>query len=126
MEALPQYMAMGMTQAEFWEGPLWLAASYREAAAIRDSRADQEAWRLGAYVYQAVLRASPALNALQPSQPLDWLEEPFSESQRREAENAAARAERAMGAGRSFVETFAVRFNAKMQATGEEPGEEQE
>lgn len=116
-EALPQYMALGMSQAEFWEGPLWLAGAYREAADIRDRQADAEAWRMGAYVYQALVRASPILRAFaaKGAKPVEWLEEPFSASMERQAEEEAQRAQRRMEAGRAVVETFALMFNAKRQ-----------
>jgi hypothetical protein len=117
-EALPQYMAIGMSQAEFWEGPLWLAGAYREAAAIRDKQADAEAWRMGAYVYQAVLRASPVLHAFasKGAKPAEWLEEPFTVSAERQAEEEAERTQRRMEAGKAVVETFALMFNARRQA----------
>ena len=117
-EALPQYMAVGMSQAEFWEGPLWLAGAYREAADIRDRQADAEAWRMGAYVYQALVRASPVLHTFAPKgvKPVEWLDEPFSVTEERQAEEEAARAKRKMEAGRAVVETFALMFNARRQA----------
>lgn len=120
-EALPQYMAIGMSQAEFWEGPLWLAGAYREAAELRDRKADADAWRMGAYVYQALLRASPILHAFaeKGTEPVEWMEEPFCAMADREAEAEAERRRKRMEAGKAVVATFAVMFNSKIQAGGE-------
>ena len=58
-EALPQYIAIGMTSAEFWDGEPRLAEAYKKADEIRQERQDAAAWLQGMYVYEAVCCASP-------------------------------------------------------------------
>lgn len=53
-EAFPQYLAIGMSAEEFWDGEPWLVKSYREAYRIRTENemrmADRGYWRMGEYI----------------------------------------------------------------------------
>lgn len=59
----PYYMGLGMSYEEYWHGPAWLCAAYREA---HDRRIHEEEWarhRQGAYIYHALLCVAPVLRA---------------------------------------------------------------
>lgn len=68
-----------MAYEQFWDGPCDLAVAYRRAWRVRRETANRDAWTLGAYVYSAIVKASPAYNfwAKGERRPLPWLEEPF-------------------------------------------------
>ena len=51
--ACPQYMAMGMSYAEFWDEPSSLAAVYREAYKLKREIDNEQAWLQGLYVFDA-------------------------------------------------------------------------
>lgn len=40
--AFPTALSLGMTPSQYWDGPVWLFASYMEARRIEDER---EEWR---------------------------------------------------------------------------------
>lgn len=47
-------MVMGMTYDQFWDGPYYLAAVYREAFMLRRKLENEQAWIQGAYFYDAI------------------------------------------------------------------------
>jgi hypothetical protein len=53
-----------MTAEEFWHGDPRLAPAYREAYRIRFDNRRWAEWRVGAYVREALLAASPAFREL--------------------------------------------------------------
>ena len=50
----PQYMAMGMTYAEFWDSPTSVHKAYREAFMIKNRNEEFARWRQGAYFLKAL------------------------------------------------------------------------
>lgn len=60
----PYYMSIGMTYDEYWNGEAVLCKYYRESheKVLREENAMMH--RQGAYIYQALLCASPLYNAL--------------------------------------------------------------
>lgn len=89
-EFLPEYMAMGMTYDEYWNGEFGTKRAARKAYEIRLKNermlADQHNWYMGQYIIK-VLQATPLLvagfNVKQTSQLPDYPEKPLLE----EAEN---------------------------------------
>ena len=63
-ELCPQYMSMGMTYYEYWDGDCCMAKAYRETDELNRERENYSLWLQGVYIYEALLDASPALNAL--------------------------------------------------------------
>ena len=65
-KVLPNYMAMGMTYDQFWDGEVGMKTAYREAYRIRIEQeqriADRNNWLMGQYVVSA-LNAVPLLVA---------------------------------------------------------------
>lgn len=57
-ELLPQYMAIGMTYDQYWDGEVGMKKAFREAYKIRieteQRLADQNNWYMGQYVAQAI------------------------------------------------------------------------
>lgn len=74
----PSALSYGMTEDEFWFGRPWLFAAYREKARRESDDRAWERWQLGAYVYDAIQRNAPMLNALAKRHtPEDWPEMPY-------------------------------------------------
>lgn len=77
-KALPEYLTIGMTYEAFWEGDVWLAVGYMKAHRIRRDQANFDAYLQGSYVYDAIMRIAPVLNAFSKiPKPLDWLDKPY-------------------------------------------------
>lgn len=77
-DAFPHYLAMGMTYNQYWCEPPELAVAYRRADEIRRRNVNTEAWLQGAYFYNALIAASPVLNAMSKrNKPLDYMQEPI-------------------------------------------------
>lgn len=57
-EAFPQYLAMGMTDKQFWEEDCALVIPYRKAWKIKQEEQNRFAWLQGLYVYRA-LQSTP-------------------------------------------------------------------
>lgn len=55
----PDYLAMGMSLDEYWNGDAELPRYYREAHRLKRQQANTDAWLHGFYVYQALERVSP-------------------------------------------------------------------
>ena len=91
----PQYMALGMTYDEFWEGPAWLVRSCREAAELKRAQRNWEMWMQAAYIYDTLLRVSPVFRPFGKGEvkPADFMEAPYplTEKEAREREEARER-----------------------------------
>lgn len=68
--AFPNYMVMGMSAEEFWDGEPWLAKAYRKAYRIRleneEKIADRNAWRIGQYIRFALVSIPITVNGFAP------------------------------------------------------------
>lgn len=53
-EALPEYLVMGMTAEQFWDGDCALVKYFRQAYRIRKERENESAWLQGMYFYNAL------------------------------------------------------------------------
>lgn len=86
----PEYIAIGMTYEQFWDGDPKIAKFYRQAQEIKERKVNTHMWLLGAYVYEAICDVSPILNigAKKGSKPIPWRERPFAitEKDRKEEE----------------------------------------
>lgn len=78
-KACPEFMAMGMTYDEFWNGEPERVRYYREAEEIRQKKRDYDLWLQGRYIYDALCAVSPVLHAFAPSgtQAMDYINEPY-------------------------------------------------
>lgn len=78
-QACPIYMSWGMSYEEFWHGDPSIAKYYRKAAELKQRQANDIAYLQGAYVYEAILCASPILNpfAKQGTKPYPYPAKPF-------------------------------------------------
>jgi hypothetical protein len=84
-----------MSPEQFWDGDAWLFAAYREAQRRTGERESWDRWLAGMYVYDALLRAAPALNAMSKShRARSWPERPYDlpEQEREETPQERERA----------------------------------
>lgn len=75
----PDYLAMGMTLSEFWDGDPENLVYIREADRLRKQQRNFDAWLQGRYVYDALLCASPMFRDwLRDHHPEKYPEEPYN------------------------------------------------
>lgn len=74
----PDYLAMGMSMDEYWNGDAELPKYYREADRLKRIRANHDAWLHGLYIYNALGAVSPLFHDLiKNPQAEKYLSEPF-------------------------------------------------
>lgn len=79
-DVFPQYLAMGMTSDEFWNGNPLLVKSYRKAYQLRQKAEEWARWRNGMYVYAAIGNLAPILRASFGGctvKPKEYMDKPF-------------------------------------------------
>ena len=81
---LPEYMAMGMTYEQFWDGEYGIKKAFRKAFRIRMENeqkiADRNYWYMGQYVMaaiQAVPLIVPGINMKKGASLPDYPDKPF-------------------------------------------------
>ena len=83
----PEYMAMGMTYDEYWNGDNLLPKYYRKAEEIKQRKKNHEFWLQGMYVYEAILDASPVYREFaKNARPLPYPTEPYPLSKKEKEE----------------------------------------
>ena len=60
-EVFPAYLAMGMSYNEFYPEDHELVIAYRKAYEKKRRQDNEDMWRQGLYVYQAIARVAPLL-----------------------------------------------------------------
>lgn len=109
-----------MTYEQFWEQDCDLVRYYRKAAQIRQDLKNQEAWLQGAYIYEALIDASPVLRsfAKKGTKPIPYRDSPYelfglkNTAKRREVQ------EKHDEKAKAFMEAFMVSVNKKFQEKG--------
>lgn len=86
--ACPNYIAMGMTYEQFWDGDVSAHKAYREAKRIRNSEQNAAAWLQGLYIYEALIDITPYLKAFSKGKPKPYPLRPYdlTEQERKERE----------------------------------------
>ena len=118
-EALPQYLAIGMSAEEFWHGPFDLARAYREAWLIRRDNAYMAEWRQGMYFQTALSVAldrafNKGSSATYPEEPL------FTASEETRRAREAARERARMEQNKIRLQGIAKRLNERLARKSEE------
>jgi hypothetical protein len=72
------YMSLGMPYHDYWDGDNCMTKYYREAEEIKKERRNSELWLQAAYIYEALLDASPVFNPLsKKNKPFPFRSEPI-------------------------------------------------
>lgn len=101
-EHFPFYLAIGMTEEQYWHGDCTLVKYYRKADEIRKERKNAELHLQGMYFYDALVCVSPLLHAFAKKgtkahpypdrpYPLTEKEQEALKREKREKEKAKAR-----------------------------------
>ena len=77
--ALPNYLFMGMTPEQFWNGDCSLTVAYRKAYEMKQEADNTRLWLQGAYIYDAISRLIPIMQpfAKKGTKAIPYLEKPY-------------------------------------------------
>jgi len=114
-EQFPYYLSIGMTETQYWDGDCALTKYYRKADALKRKSINQQAWLQGLYVYDAILRASPVLNAFakKGTKPRPYVEEAYPIDEVEVKEQTAHKEKANSQKGIAYMEAFMMRNNKK-------------
>lgn len=127
-KAFPQYLAIGMTPSEFWDGDCTLAVAYRKAEEIRNTRRNQELWLQGMYIYEALCDVAPVFHAFakKGTKPLKYPSEPYSLTPKERKARAETRDEKVFKKGLGVMEALMQSMNRKFGQKPETENAEKE
>lgn len=114
------YMSLGMSYHDYWDGDNCMTKYYREAEEIKRERRNSELWLQAAYIYEALLDASPVFNPLsKKNKPFPFRSEPIpitaSGSKKSEERKKKQRLENGKEAMRAMMAAINDRFKKKKE-----------
>lgn len=118
----PYYLSIGMTCEQFWDDDVELVKFYREAWRLKQKARNQELWLQGAYIYEAILAASPVLHDFvkRGTKPIPYREQPYALF---EKEKALTKEEKSDRKAKAVMEMLMVSINKKFEKKdGEDNG----
>lgn len=75
-------MAIGMTYEQYWDGDVRSVKAFLEAEKLRRKRQNEQAYIMGAYIYEALCDVSPLfLDLNKKKKPIPYRKEPFGLSE---------------------------------------------
>ena len=123
-QAFPAYLAMGMSPEAYWDGdPMW-ARDYRKAEELRNERRNQELWLQGMYIYDAILCASPILQAFakKGTKPRPYPDQPYALTARAIRENEERREKALAEKGKRYMEAQMKKLSKHFGQQNKEKG----
>ena len=118
------YMSIGMTYEEYWDGDNCMTKYYREKFQLEQERMNRDLWLQGAYIYEALLDASPVFNPLSvKKKPLPYRENPVPLTERESKRLEELNKQKMMENGREAMRMMMVEFNRQFEEKLEKGGE---
>ena len=119
-EVFPYYIAIGMSYEQFWEQDCDLVKYYRKAAQIRQDLKNQEAWLQGAYIYEALIDASPVLRSFvkKGTKPIPYRDSPYELFGQKNTAKRKEVQEKHDEKAKAFMEAFMISVNKKFREKG--------
>lgn len=119
----PYYMSIGMSYQDYWDGDCEMVIPYRKAAELDKERQNTYLWLQGMYFYNALLCASPVLNALsKDKKPRPYLEEPIPITRKYAEKQEDDREKKQFEENLNAMDRFMAEINKKFEKGGEEDG----
>lgn len=114
-EAFPSYLAMGMTEEQYWDGDAKLVESFRKADEIRREKRNTELWLQGLYIYEALCDVSPVLQAFakKGTKPREYISKPYPITERALKKSKADKSKAAVHKGKAYMEAMMVSLGKK-------------
>lgn len=110
----PEYMAMGMTYHEYWDGEPELAKYFRQMMKVKNKQRNRELWLQGMYIYEALCDASPLFHSLAKNpKPLPYSSEPYALDEAEKEEKEERKAKREMEKMQADMEAWMKKVNSR-------------
>lgn len=112
----PQYLAIGMTEEQYWDKDSMLAKYYREADELRKERMNQELWLQGMYIYDAMSRLSPILKAFTKAgtKAMPYVDEPYPINKKSAKENEEKKEKAMADKGLRYMQDYMLKANKQL------------
>lgn len=113
----PYYLSIGMTYEQYWEQDCNLVKFYREAEELRSERLNQQAWLQGMYVYDALARISPILQAFakKGTKAKPYVEQPYPITKKSGEKHKKERDKAMSQKGLAYMHALMVKNNKKFE-----------
>lgn len=117
------YMSLGMSYQDYWDGDNCMTKYYRKMDEYNMKRKNYESWLQGAYVYEALLCASPLLNAFsKKNEPIPYRSEPIPLTEKDILDKEEREQKKTMEKGKAFMQAMMKSINKKFEEKTEEGG----
>ena len=115
-----------MTFDQFWNQDVELVKAYQEANKIKRDLRNQDMWLQGAYIYEAILDAAPALRfslGKKPPKPIPYRDQPIDihgggRKQEEKQGKPLSVEEKSDKKAKAMMEMFMVSINKKFDGKG--------
>lgn len=116
-ELFPHYLAIGMSEEQYWDKDSQLVVAFRKAEELRMNRKNQEMWLQGAYIYDALCRVSPIFHAFakKGTKPMPYLSESYSLTEKQVEIKREEEAKSVFDKGKKMMEGFMAKHNKKFE-----------
>ena len=122
-EVCGYYMSIGMSYHDYWDGDNTMVKYYHNAHEHKERRKNYELWLQGAYVYEAILCASPLLNAFsKKNEPIPYCSEPIPLTEKDVLDKEEREQKKIMEKGKAFMQAMMKSINKKFEEKTEEGG----
>lgn len=116
-ELFPHYLAIGMTEEQYWDKDSRLVVAYRKADELKMNRKNQEMWLQGAYIYDALCRVSPIFRsfAKKGTKPMPYPSEAYSLTEKQVEIKREEEAKVVYDKGKKMMEGFMAKHNKNFE-----------
>lgn len=118
-ECFPYYLALGMTEEQYWDKDCELVKAYRKADEIKRERTNQEMWWLSGYLYDVMCRVSPLYHDFvkKAPKPVPYLNEPYPMSKKQVKEREDRERKQEYEKTKAMMESFMQKHNKQTKGS---------
>ena len=117
------YMSLGMSYHDYWDGDAQMAKYYREMYELRKEQRNSELWLQAAYIYEALLDASPVFNPLSKKhKPFPYRSEPIPITSRGNKESEERKKQKQLENGREAMRVMMATINKQFAEKNKKKG----
>lgn len=118
------YMSLGMSYSDYWDGDNCMTKYYRQMDEMRKETRNTELWLQAAYIYEALLCASPVFNPLsKKGKPLPFRSEPIPITSAGSRESEERRKKKQLENGKEAMRAMMTAINSRFKKNQEKGGE---
>lgn len=116
------YLSLGMSYTDYWDGECDMVKYYRDKAKYELEEKNRILWLQGMYLYDTMLRLSPALKPfVKNPNPEKYMEEPYPIGIKTDEERKKAKEEKQLQNGLNYFSALATNINQKLKEGGDDP-----